>query len=85
MTKTKTEIIRITTDAKRHFDQIARSEGKPMIAVVDEAADYYRREVFFRRANAAYLQGRLDTEERRREKAEAELLDGSLMDGLEDA
>ncbi len=84
MAQTKTETVRIGADAKRRLDHLAKSEGKPLIAVLDEAIDHYHREMVFRRANAAYLRGRLDKDARKEEIKEHALLDGSLLDGLEE-
>ncbi len=85
MAQAKTETVRIAADTKRRLAQIAEDEGKPLTAVLSEAVDHYEREVFFRKANAAYLRGRLNREQRKEELRELALLDGPLMDGLEDS
>jgi len=64
---------------------IAQSEGRPLTTVLDEAINHYYREAVFRRANAAYLRERPDMKARKKESKEQALLDGSLMDGLEES
>ena len=85
MAQNKSETVRIGADAKRRLEEMARSEGRPLTTVLDEAIDHYHRETVFRRANAAYLRGQLDLKARKEESKELALLDGSLLDGLEES
>jgi hypothetical protein len=84
LARTVSELVRISPDSKRILDEIARDEGLPMISVLDAAIASYEREVLFRKANAAYLRGRLDPDQRREEMEEQKLLDNTLLDGLEE-
>lgn len=79
----ETPNIRISSHAKATLRELARHEGKPMQAVLDEAIDHYQRERLLDEANAAYARLKCDPEAWKEELAERKLWDGTLSDGLE--
>lgn len=64
--------IRISAHAKATLRELARHEGKPMQAVLDEAIERYQRERFLDEANAAYARLKSDPEAWEEELAERE-------------
>jgi len=84
MSKTLTSAnIRISAQAKATLRELARLEGKPMQAVLDEAIDHYQRDRLLDEANAAYPRLKSDPDAWKEELAEREQWDGALADGLE--
>jgi hypothetical protein len=76
--------IRITPRSKAVLRVLAKQEGKPMQAVLDEAIEHYRRDKFLDEVNAAYAALRNDPKAWRAERAEHALWDKTLADGLQD-
>ncbi len=75
--------IRITSRSKAVLRALARQEGKPMQAVLDEAIEHYRREKFLDEVNAAYAALRNDSKAWKEEQAERALWDTTQADGLQ--
>ena len=75
--------IRISSHAKATLRELARHEGKPMQAVLDEAIEHYQRERLLDEANAAYARLKSDPKAWQEELAERKLWEGTLADGLE--
>ena len=82
-TTTQNPNIRISPSAKATLRELAKREGKPMQAVLDEAVEHYRREKLLVAANAAYAQLRADPQSWKDELAERQQWDAAVADGLE--
>jgi hypothetical protein len=76
--------IRITPRSKGVLRALAKQQGKPMQAVLDEAIERYQRDKFLDEANAAYAKLRSDARGWKAELAERALWDKTLADGLSD-
>ena len=76
--------IRITPRSKAALRALAKKEGKPMQAVLDEAIERYQRDKFLDEVNAAYAALRADPKAWKDEQAERGLWDQTLADGLKD-
>jgi predicted DNA-binding protein len=76
--------IRITPRSKAVLRALAKQEGKPMQAVLDEAIEHYQRDKFLDEVNAAYATLRNDPKAWKEEQAERTLWDKTLADGLHD-
>jgi hypothetical protein len=76
--------IRITPRSKAVLRALAKQEGKPMQAVLDEAIDHYQRDKFLDEVNAAYATLRNVPKAWKEEQAERTLWDKTLADGLND-
>jgi predicted DNA-binding protein len=76
--------IRITPRSKAVLRALAKQEGKPMQAVLDEAIEHYQRDKFLDEVNAAYATLRNDPKAWKEEQAERALWDKTLADGLND-
>jgi hypothetical protein len=76
--------VRITPRSKAVLRALAKQEGKPMQAVLEEAIDKYERDKLLDSMNAAYAALRKDPEAWKQEQAERALWDQTLSDGLED-
>ncbi len=79
-----TSTVRVPARTYDRLKSLARAEGKPMSVVLDEAVQNYEADRFFLEMDAAYRALRADPEAWQDELAERALLDGTLMDGLED-
>jgi predicted transcriptional regulator len=75
--------IRISPRSKAALKEIAKREGKPMQAVLDEAIGHYQREKFLDEVNAAYARLRTDPKAWKEELAERQIWDQALRDGIE--
>ncbi len=74
--------IRISPHSKAMLRTIAKQEGKPMQAVLDEAIEHYQRDKFLDDVNAAFANLRSDPKAWKEEQAERALWDKTLNDGL---
>jgi predicted DNA-binding protein len=74
--------IRISSHSKATLREMAKREGKPMQAVLDEAIEQYRRDRFFRELNESFVRLQSDPEAWKRELSERREWDGALLDGL---
>ena len=75
--------IRISPRSKAALRALAKRQGKPMQAVLDEAIELYERDRFLDEVNAAYEKLRADPKAWEEELAERKTWDGALMDGLD--
>jgi hypothetical protein len=75
--------IRISPRSKAVLRTLAKQEGKPMQAVLDEAIELYQRDKFLDDVNAAFANLRSDQKAWREERAERALWDKTLNDGIE--
>lgn len=80
---TEDPVIRLSSQAKAALTEMARLEGKPMEAILDEAIEHYQREKLLDAANAAYAQLRADPESWKEELSERRQWDGAVADGHE--
>jgi predicted DNA-binding protein len=76
--------IRITPRSKSALRALAKQEGKPMQAVLDDAIERYQRDKFLDEVNAAYATLRNDPKAWKAEQSERALWDKTLADGLND-
>jgi hypothetical protein len=76
-------VIRISPRSKAVLRTLAKKEGKPMQAVLDEAVEYYQRDKFLDEVNAAFTNLRSDPKAWKEEHAERALWDKTLKDGIE--
>jgi predicted DNA-binding protein len=76
--------IRITRRSKAVLRALAKKDGKPMQAVLDEAIEHYQRERFLDEVNAAYATLRKNPKAWKDELAERAAWDKTLTDGLKD-
>jgi hypothetical protein len=74
--------IRITPRAKAALRALAKAEGKPMQAVLDQAIEQYSRDKFLDEVNAAYAVLWKDPKLAKEEKAERALWDRASGDGI---
>ena len=82
-TTTENQNVRISPKSKAVLRDLAKREGKPMQAVLDEAIESYQRDKFLDTVNAAYARLQADPKAWKEELAERRQWDGTLMDGLE--
>ena len=82
-TSTENPNIRISPRSKATLREMAKHEGKPMQAVLDEAIEQYRRNKFFSELDESYARLQTDPGAWQEELAERQLWDSALMDGLE--
>jgi hypothetical protein len=76
--------IRISPHSKSILRELAKREGKPMQAVLDEAIERYQRDKFLDEVNAAYAALKGNAKAWKEELAERSLWEQTLMDGLKD-
>ena len=74
--------IRISDSALGTLRALSRSEGKPMLALLDEAVEALRRQRFLVQLNAAYATLRTDSRAWEAALAERRAWDATLPDGL---
>ncbi len=75
--------IRISPRSKAVLRTLAKQEGKPMQAVLDEAIEHYQREQFLVDGNAPFADLGSDPKAWIEEQAERALWDKTLSDGIE--
>jgi hypothetical protein len=74
--------IRISDSAHGTLREMSRAEGKPMLALLDEAVEALRRQRFLEQVNAAYAAIRAKPRAWRAVQAERRAWDATLADGL---
>jgi hypothetical protein len=74
--------IRISDSARGTLRELARSEGKSMLALLDEAVEALRRQRFLEQVNAAYAALRDDPRTWKEVEAERREWEVTLADGL---
>jgi hypothetical protein len=74
--------IRISDTARGTLRELARAEGKSMLALIDEAVEVLRRQRFLEQVNAAYAALRNDPRTWEEVEAERREWDVTLPDGL---
>ena len=78
-----TPIVPISEAAHQILQELAKQTGQPMIEVLDNALDAYRRKLFFDQMNAGYAELRADPQAWADHLAERKLWDATLMDALD--
>jgi hypothetical protein len=73
---------RISTAAQGILRELSRVEGKPMLALLDEAVEALRRQRFLEQVNAAYADLRADPPAWEAVLAERQAWDVTLPDGM---
>ncbi len=73
---------RISASAHGILREMSRIEGKPMLALLDEAVEMLRRQRFLERVNAAYAALRADPRTWEAIERERRAWDATLGDGL---
>jgi hypothetical protein len=74
--------IRISDSAHGTLRELSRAEGKPMLALLDEAVEALRRLRFLEQVNAAYATLRADARAWEAVEGERRAWDATLSDGL---
>ena len=74
--------VRISDSARGTLRELARAEGKSMLALIDEAVEALRRQRFLEQVNAAYAKVRDDPDAWEELDAERREWDATLADGL---
>jgi hypothetical protein len=74
--------IRISETAHGTLRALAKAEGKPMLAVLDEAVEALRRQRFLEQVNAAYAGLRADPHAWKAVEHERRAWEATLADGL---
>jgi predicted transcriptional regulator len=74
--------IRISDETRGTLRELARVEGKSMLALIDEAVEALRRQRFLEQVNAAYATLRDDPRTWEEIEAERREWDTTLADGL---
>ena len=72
--------LRVSTETRDRFAQLAATTGRPMTQLLAEAADALERRLFFEEFNAGYERLRGDPEEWAEVEAEREAEAATLMD-----
>ena len=75
--------VRISEASHRILKGLAEQTGQTMMEVLDRALDAYRRKLFFEQLNAGYAELRADPQAWAEHLAERQVLDATLMDGLD--
>lgn len=73
---------RISASAHQVLRALSKAEGKPMLALLDEAVEALRRQRFLEQVNAAYAALRADPRSWGAIEAERRAWDVTLQDGL---
>ena len=76
--------VRISPHTKAILRTLAKTEGKPMQAILDEAVERYQREKFLDSVNAAFAALKSDPKAWKQELAERAIWDQTLSDGMDD-
>jgi hypothetical protein len=79
-----TTTIRISLRARHEARALAEATGRRMSEAVEQAIYAERRRVFWQQFKEAAAQVNADPEAAAQEKADRELYEGTLLDGLED-
>ena len=74
--------VRISDSAHGTLRAMSRAEGKPMLALIDEAVETLRRQRFLEELNAAYGKLRADRRDWEAVESERRSWDATLQDGL---
>ncbi|GAX41283.1 hypothetical protein NIES4075_22520 [Tolypothrix sp. NIES-4075] len=75
--------IRISNTSHNILKELAARSGESMQAILDQAIEQYRRQMFLESANQAYAALRNNSEALQAELEEREAWDITLADGLE--
>lgn len=75
-------VVRISGSAHEVLREISKAEGKPMLALLDEAIETLRRQRFLEQVNSAYAALRADPEAWKETLDERRAWDVTLADGL---
>jgi len=78
-----TQTVRIAAEDHAALNDMARSSGKSMTAVLSEAIQELRRAQLLRQTNAAYLRLKQDPSTWEEESEERRIWDNTLADGEE--
>ena len=76
---------RISASAHQTLRELSKAEGRPMLALLDEAVEALRRQRFLERVNAAYAALRTDPRTWKDIEGERRAWEATLSDGLSGA
>lgn len=79
----QTSTVAIGTTFYKILAELSASSGKSIQAILEQAIEQYRRQLFLEAANQAYLALRNDSEAWQEELEERSVWDITLEDGLE--
>lgn len=83
-TTTKQQTVRVSEKTHKYLREMSELTGKPMTAVLDQAVERFRHEQVLKEANRAWAAMMEDPDTRAEIEAEHKILEGTLLDGLED-
>ena len=75
--------IRVSEETRHRLSVLAKSTGRPMTKVLDDAVDALERRIFFDRLNRRYQQLRDDSSTWAKIEAERRVQEGELGDASE--
>ncbi len=75
--------VRVAKEAHKALREIAERTGESMQTILAKAVEEYRRKTFLTSANSAFAALRKSSHAWRREQAEREAWDSTIVDGLE--
>jgi hypothetical protein len=84
LSKASAPVVKLKPATHAKLQELAKSEDRPMGAIVTELVERYAREQFWREANASVERLRADPVAWKDYKDEIALFEGGSMDGLED-
>lgn len=76
--------VRISDKTHQNVQELAKSEGQSMQSIIDVAIENYRRQCLLEEANRQYAALRADPVAWQEELEERAVLEGSLLDDLEE-
>ena len=77
------EAVRVKPQTRDLLDRMSAETGLSLSALVAEAVEHYRRQLFLKMANESYASLRRDENAWREHKAEQREWDATLSDGLD--
>ena len=76
--------IKLSKNAKNTLEELAKTSGKPINYLVEQAIETYRRHLFLVEANLAFSNLRKEANAWQEELQERELWDLTLLDGVDE-
>lgn len=78
-----TQTVRISASCHSKLQELARKRNEPMVTVIEDAVEEYRRKLLLDRLSADFARLRKDRKAWNEELRERSLWDATLADGLE--
>jgi len=84
MMKAKSTTVRVDYETKLALDEIASAQGKPIASVIAELVEPYRKKSLLDSINKSFIALKHDKKASHEAEQEAKVLEGTLMDCLEE-